>query len=230
MALFRAIRQHDKAIAVGRISKFFTFRFVPTSAVFSDKVVVYVANTPLEFAILSSAIHSEWALEWGTTHGAGTPNYKPTECGRTFPFPAFGDSDTSHLAAVGESLNDLRESLFRARRCGPTTLYNHLHDPHESEEDIQRLRQVHVELDRAVVAAYAWSALDLGHGFHDTKQGTRFTISQSARREVLARLLTLNHERYAEEVKQGLHDKCKKKASRKRTTSKQNSDGPELFD
>ena len=39
------------------------------------------------------------------------------------------------------------------------------------------------------------------------KQGIRFTISESARREVLARLLKLNHERHAEEVKQGLHDK-----------------------
>ena len=33
----------------------------------------------------------------------------------------------------------------------------------------------------------------LGHGFHDTKQGVRFTISEPARREVLQRLLKLNH-------------------------------------
>ena len=51
---------------------------------------------------------------------------------------------------------------------------------------------------------------DLGHDFHETKQGLRFTISESARREVLDRLLRLNHERYEEEVRQGLHDKGKK--------------------
>ena len=45
------------------------------------------------------------------------------------------------------------------------------------------------------------------HGFHDTKQGVRFTISEPARREVLQRLLKLNHARYAEEVQQGLHAK-----------------------
>ena len=66
-------------------------------------------------------------------------------------------------------------------------------------------------MDNAVAAAYGWSDLDLGHGFHETKQGIRFTISESARREVLARLLKLNHERYAEEVAQGLHDKGKGK-------------------
>ena len=80
--------------------------------------------------------------------------------------------------------------------------------------DIQELRDLHVEMDKAVAAAYGWSDLDLDHGFHETKQGTRFTISESARREVLARLLKLNHERYAEEVAQGLHDnKGKPKAT-----------------
>lgn len=47
----------------------------------------------------------------------------------------------------------------------------------------------------------------LNHGFHETKQGTRYTISETARREVLDRLLELNHQRYAEEVAEGLHDK-----------------------
>src|SRR3954468_17106387 len=62
-------------------------------------------------------------------------------------------------------------------------------------------------MDQAVAAAYGWADLDLGHGFHETKQGVRYTISEPARREVLARLLKLNHERYAEEVAKGLHDK-----------------------
>ena len=48
----------------------------------------------------------------------------------------------------------------------------------------------------------------VGHGFHEAKHGVRSTISEPARpTKILARLLKLNHERYAEEVKQGLHDK-----------------------
>jgi len=90
---------------------------------------------------------------------------------------------------------------------GMTQTYNRFHDPGESAPDIQKLRDLHIEMDNAVAAAHGWDDLDLGHGFHGTKQGFRFTISESARREVLARLLKLNHERYAEEVKQGLHDK-----------------------
>ena len=50
-----------------------------------------------------------------------------------------------------------------------------------------------------MAAAYGWSDLDLGHGFHETKQGVRYTISEAARRTVLDRLLALNHQRHAEE-------------------------------
>jgi hypothetical protein len=112
---------------------------------------------------------------------------------------------------------------MRSRREGLTKTYNRFHSPEEPADDIQKLRDLHVEMDRAVADAYGWSDLDLGHGFHETKQGTRFTISESSRREVLARLLKLNHERYAEEVAQGLHDKKKPKATKKK--SKAEEDG-----
>jgi hypothetical protein len=49
----------------------------------------------------------------------------------------------------------------------------------------------------------------------------RYTISEAARREVLARLLALNHQRYEEEVKVGLHEKGgKSKEGRKKTSDK----------
>ena len=65
-----------------------------------------------------------------------------------------------------------------------------------------------------------WTDLDIGHGFHDTKQGARFTISEPARREVLQRLLKLNHERYAEEVQPGLHAKQRGAGTGKRGPGK----------
>jgi hypothetical protein len=67
-------------------------------------------------------------------------------------------------------------------------------------------------MDQAVAAAYGWDDLALGHGFHETAQGLRFTIDESARREVLGRLLALNHQRYAEEVAMGLHEARSTKA------------------
>jgi hypothetical protein len=75
--------------------------------------------------------------------------------------------------------------------------------------------------------AYSWSDLGLDHGFHDTPQGRRFTVGPAARTEVVERLLELNHERYAEEVAAGLHERKKSgKASRRRRTT---ADAPRLL-
>src|SRR5204862_269035 len=111
------------------------------------------------------------------------------------------------LFSIGQRYDHHRAAIMTARREGLTKTYNRFHDPRETAVDIQQLRELHVEMDRAVAAAYGWSDLALDHGFHETKQGVRFTISEGARREVLDRLLELNHARYAEEVARGLHDK-----------------------
>ena len=78
---------------------------------------------------------------------------------------------------------------------------------------------------------------DLGRAFHETMQGVLFTVSEYARRDLLQRPLKLNHERYVEEVQQGLHDKKKGGAGRvtvggkkKKPTSKPKSTTPMLFD
>jgi hypothetical protein len=74
----------------------------------------------------------------------------------------------------------------------------------------------------------------IGHGFHETKQGVRYTISEAARpAKILARLLKLNHERYADEVAQGLHEKKTTNRTNKTNQGKKKvnaDDGPSLFD
>jgi hypothetical protein len=108
-----------------------------------------------------------------------------------------------------------REAIMRGRGTGLTDTYNRLHNPSETADDIAKLRDLHVEMDYAVASAYGWDDLDLNHGFHQTKQGLRYTIAEEARREVLGRLLALNHERYKQEVAMGLHAKTGKKAGKR---------------
>jgi hypothetical protein len=109
------------------------------------------------------------------------------------------------LERIGETYHEHRRQLMLERQEGLTDTYNRFHDPDETAADIARLRELHVKMDRAVAAAYGWDDLALGHGFHETMQGVRFTIDQDVRWEILDRLLELNHERYEEEVRQGLH-------------------------
>ena len=94
-----------------------------------------------------------------------------------------------------------------AYKEGFTKIYNRFHSPAEKSGDIEQLRALHVATDQAVATVYGWSGLDLDHNFHETKQGVRYAISESARRSVLDRLLALNHQRYEDEVKVGLHEK-----------------------
>lgn len=86
-------------------------------------------------------------------------------------------------------------------------------------------------MDKTVAAAYCWGDLELGHGFHETRYGVRFTISDTARREVLAHFLQLNHECYEEEVRQGLHvdKKSKKKEIPGKKTTREDPDQYDLF-
>ena len=86
---------------------------------------------------------------------------------------------------------------------GLTKTYNRFHDPQENDKDIITLRELHREMDETVAKAYGWDDLKLEHGFHETKQGLRYTISETARREVLDRLLLLNHQRHEEEDRAG---------------------------
>lgn len=90
----------------------------------------------------------------------------------------------------------------------------------EAVEGIEELRRLHEEMDNAVLEAYGWhqdtekwgKAIPLRHDFYEVdylpeNDRVRYTIHPEARKEVLKRLLLLNHERFEEEVHKGLHKK-----------------------
>jgi hypothetical protein len=88
-------------------------------------------------------------------------------------------------------------------------------------------------MDEAVSAAYGWSVLDLEHGFHEVEylpenDRIRYTISEVARKEVLKRLLKLNHEIHEEEVEKGLWKEKKGKVSGR--VEKRDNNTKDLFE
>jgi hypothetical protein len=175
--------------------------------VYSDATCVIVTASDIDFAVIQSTFHGDWVRLRGSTL-RNDPRYTPTDCFETFPFPKALDE----LSQIGQFYDQHRKALTLSRQVGLTDIYNHFHDSHETATDITHLRELHREMDEAVARAYGWEDLDLGHGFHETRQGIRYTISEEARNEVLGRLLQLNHERYEEEVRAGLHDKGAKKS------------------
>jgi hypothetical protein len=136
-------------------------------------------------------------------------SYSPTDVFYTFPFPMEQANSMDSLGSIGKKYHEYRSQMMLSRTEGLTTIYNHLHNTKQRGIDITNLREMQREMDNTVAAAYGWQDLDLGHGFHETPQGGRYTLSEHARREVVSRLLQLNHERYEEEIRMGLHEKKK---------------------
>ena len=206
--LYASIEGANQVLALCRVTKFLSPSILPASWVFSIETAVFPTARYSWVAVLHSSIYFQWVRKHTSTLETRL-RFSPSDCFETFPFP---DSLTG-LDTIGERYYDHRQTIMQTRQEGLTKTYNRFHDPAEISADIAELRALHRELDQAVAAAYGWTALGHGHGFHDTKQGLRYTLSEPARREVLDRLLHLNHERYAQEVAEGLHDKPGQRAA-----------------
>lgn len=204
--LEKAIAGMERVLVLCIVNNHLGFAFLPINIVFSHRVVVFPFDKWSYFTILQSHIHYHWAWLYSSTMKADI-NYSPSDCFVNFPFPV--ESAMQSLEEIGEKYYKHRQEIMLRRQEGLTKTYNRFHSPAETASDIVELRTLHKQMDEQVAAAYGWADLDLQHGFHQTKQGLRYTISEEARREVLGRLLTLNHQRHAEEVAAGLHDKGK---------------------
>lgn len=225
--LYEAIDPLSRLLVCPVVSKYVNFVFVPKNWVYAHRLVGFAFDQYQYFAVLQSNIHECWARTYSSTLETRI-NYSPTDCFQNFPIP----QNLGILEVVGQDCHETRRLVMLDRQEGLTDTYNRFHDPDESAEDIVHLRDLHVEMDYAVAAAYGWDDLGLGHDFHDTAQGVRFTISESARREVLTRLLKLNHARYEEEVKAGLHGKAgkgQKKAKKSEESMSDNGGQLSLF-
>ncbi len=187
---------------VPETSKFVVFARIPTDFIISNGCIVIASDDWGLFAVLQSDLHAIWARRPGLSKLKIDPRYNAVRCFATFPFP-----EINGLRKIGQTLYSSRSEMMIRYSNGLTSFYNRFHDPSESSADFQNFRELHVEMDRAVALAYGWADLKLDHDFHETKVGVRFSLPESSKFEILKRLLKLNNERHAEEIKQGLHEK-----------------------
>lgn len=212
-ALLRKIKNEnlDKVVVIALVSKTVMPAMVPTGQVFSHMLGIFATNDTAMLALLSSAPHYWWVKARGSSMRAD-PRYTPSDVFETFPLPEL----TEELRELGSRLDIFRRGVMLSRQAGLTKTYNLVFDPDCTDDDIEELRRIHKAIDEAVIRAYGWedrlkAVGGLDHGFHKVgRKELRYTIGPAAQREILDSLLELNHERYAEEVAQGLHDKKSK--------------------
>ncbi len=146
--------------------------------------------------VLSSRLHVTWALATRGRLGVGNdPRYQNGPCFLPFPFPDCTERERSRIRLVAERLDSHR----RARQAkfptlSLTEMYNvreklvagePLTDKEKSIHEhglVSVLKEIHDELDAAVLGAYGWP---------------RDMLNE----ELLERLVSLNAERATEEAK-----------------------------
>nr|HRM00190.1 class I SAM-dependent DNA methyltransferase [Acidovorax sp.] len=190
----------SRYMATGQVSKHRVFQFLDASILPDDKLIAIALEDAFSLGILSSQLHINWALATGGTL-EDRPVYSKSTCFDTFPFP---DEDTGLTPQLRERIAQLAEQIdaHRKRVLAPesghtgltlTGLYNVLAALREGraltakEKTLHTqglvgvLRELHDELDAAVLAAYGLPA----------------TASTD---DILAHLVQLNTQRAAEEA------------------------------
>jgi hypothetical protein len=123
-------------------------------------------------------------------------------------------------------------NLFHDRELSVELVAKESKQPHavakSAVADLKQLRAFHVQMDEAVLAAYGWHqpsdagpAIALRHDFYEVdylpeNDRVRFIIHPDARKEILKRLIALNHARAAEEAAKSLAGKPVKRVRSKR--------------
>ncbi len=197
----RAIHGLQRFIATVETSKHRVFQFLDATVLPDHMLIAIAIDDAFPLGVLSSKLHAEWAWANGGSLGAyiGNVRYNKSRCFETFPFP---DEDTGLTPALRERIGQLAEQIDSHRKAvlaaghkglTLTGLYNVLKALREGREltDKERtihaqglvgvLRELHDELDAAVLTAYGLPA-------------------DADTNAVLMHLVALNAQRVAEEA------------------------------
>jgi SAM-dependent methyltransferase len=221
--LYESIRQLEHVLVIPQTARWLTVSCVPNQGVFAFGLAVVTTDRLDILAVLQSCWHYEWVKRYSSSLKTDL-RYTPSDCFETFPFPRdLWQGPNSALAQIGKRYHEHRRRVMRELWLGLTDVYNMFHARDLSPElvakaskkpadvasagfeDLLELRRLQVALDNAVRDAYGWTDLNLGHDFvaFETlpeNDRVRYTISAVARREVLKRLLALNHQQAKEEA------------------------------
>lgn len=194
----RALRESraslDTVILTPYVSKHRYFIEAPSTIAPDDTVVVITLASRFALGVLSSGIHTTWAVRAGSRLGVGNdPRYNNPRCFDPFPFPDPPHDLRTRIAALAERLDTHRkDALARDERVTMTGMYNVVEKLRSGEALTPKertihelaacgvLRDLHDELDALVAQAYGWPW-------------------PMPREEILERLVALHDERVAEE-------------------------------
>lgn len=192
-ALRRTLSELGEVLVISIVSKHVMPIRVSVEAVLSNALDIWTDPSFAMTALMSSSPHQLWAMTYGSSLETRV-RYVISDVFETFPRPPASIA----LEVLGQELHSRREEVMLDRNIGLTDLYNLVNDarlPSHQAPDVGDLRALHRELDTVVLDAYGWSDIDPGNGFFDLRGVVRWTVSPTARQEILDRLLLENRRR-----------------------------------
>ena len=240
-ALYNTISELDQVMVIAQVSKTLAFVFVPKNQVISMMCIVLAFDDYSSFGLLQNSIHQSWIQKYASALKSDT-RYTPSDVFENFPLPQITDSFKKELEILAESYYLTRQEIMTKIQLGLTKVYNLFHDRSlnnntniwlkkylqkyngisypEIKDSINKLRYLQSCLDNLLLLAYGWSDIKLMHDFYDLEflsgnDNIRFTIHPDARKEILKRLLLLNHQLYEDEEVGRTNNKLKKSQHKK---------------
>jgi hypothetical protein len=226
--LIGLIESGRRYVATVQTSKHRFFTFLDSNILPDDKLIAIALEDAKCLGILSSQVHSIWALASGATL-EDRPVYNKSTCFDCFPFPNCLSDSEDRLRTLAENLDNHRKRQQAAHSdLTLTGMYNVLEKLRSGETLMPKertiheqglvsvLRQIHDELDAAVLDAYGWSdllpLLRVAHGNEaevrphppsapSPASGGREEVKRAFEEAILERLVALNAERAAEEAR-----------------------------
>ncbi len=215
--MFRASsRGLFRYIATCRTAKHRLFTFLSAKTIPDAKIVAIASEDSFCLSILSSSIHCLWALRTGAFL-EDRPNYNHADCFNKFPFPALEEGALKQrIRDLGERLDAHRKrqqaahpgltltgiyNVFEKLRSGETL--NAKDKVIHEQGLVSVLKQIHDELDDAVLETYGWHVELVGTSPLADRLAANNAHAETIQQELLTRLVALNHER-ADEEKRGL--------------------------
>ncbi|MCL7765056.1 BREX-1 system adenine-specific DNA-methyltransferase PglX [Polaribacter sp. Z014] len=208
VGLYSSIKNIDFCFAGAASSKYLNIVRLKSEQVFSNRLFI-IAKDGFEFyAIFQSCLKNVWSWEYGAKQGGSTLSYSTKDCFETFPFQYLNNKK---IDSFGFLHHEIRSKFMKQYNIGLTEFYNKIHSKIDSNLFVEFL-SIQESMDKEILATYGWQDINLRHDFYEVdylpeNDRVRYTIHPEARKEVLKRLLLLNHERFEEEVSKGLHKK-----------------------
>lgn len=209
--LYSRVSDTEYVLVTTRHNPHSSFAIVKADQVFAESLVVFPNATAAFFCILQSHVHEVWSRFFSSSMKDDL-RYAPSDCFETFPFPPNWEGNAV-LESAGTHYHEMRSAIMIDHNEGLTKTYNRFNDPDENDPQILKLRELHVAMDKVVLAAYGFDDIDttcdfyLDYEVEDEDEGAgrtrrkpwRYRWPDEVRDEVLARLLELNTKQAAEQ-------------------------------